>query len=54
MHKKAEAYERRYPGTGVPEAQAIERMERIERKEREQRRSRFVTVPELPWHKETS
>jgi hypothetical protein len=54
MHAKAEAYERLYPGTGVPEAQAIERQDRIEHRERRQgdgRRSRFTTVPELPWHR---
>ncbi len=50
--KLAEEYERRYPGTGIPQAQAAERMERIlARDARGTRRSRFVTVPEMPWHR---
>jgi hypothetical protein len=52
---KARRYEQLYPATGVPDAQAAERMERLDRKAkaREGGRlgSRFVTVPELPWHR---
>lgn len=33
---KAREYEKRYPGTGIPEAQKIERMERLEFKEERQ------------------
>ncbi len=56
MNKKAEAYEKKYPGTGITEAQKIERQDRIEFKERKAGTgrtsgSRFVSVPELPWLK---
>lgn len=50
----ADEYERRYPGTGVGEAQAAERMERIRFKEERQTgirtgRNRGIVVPALPW-----
>ena len=51
---KATRYERRFPGTGVTEAQAAERQERLDRRERMAsggRRTRFVSVPELPWNR---
>lgn len=56
MDPRAAEYERRHPGTGVSEAQAIERFERI--KHREDRASHHVTtarvftMPAMPWHKE--
>lgn len=51
---KAAAYERLYPGTGIPEAQKEERMERLtftdERQSlRRTSRTRGIVVPELPW-----
>jgi hypothetical protein len=50
----AREYERRYPGTGVGEAQAAERMERIQFKQdgaehRRTGRTRGIIVPALPW-----
>lgn len=50
----ADEYERRFPGTGVGEAQAAERMERINFKEdgrthRRTGRTRGIIVPALPW-----
>jgi hypothetical protein len=53
----AAEYERRYPETGVSEAQKQERMERIlHREERSTglrtHRSRGIIVPHLPWVKE--
>jgi hypothetical protein len=54
MTKKADAYEKKYPGTGISEAQKHERMERLEFKERKTGTgrtsgSRFVSVPDMPW-----
>lgn len=54
MSAKSEQYERRFPGTGVGEAQAEERQERAEFKEesrtlRRTGRNRGIIVPELPW-----
>lgn len=48
--KLAAEYESMYPGTGVGEAQAAERMERIHIRERRGQRSSIV-VPALPWVK---
>jgi hypothetical protein len=49
----AQRYERLYPGALSDDAQKAERMERIDLKERqkESRGSRFVVVPEMPWHR---
>jgi len=49
----AQRYERLYPGALSDDAQKAERMERIDLKERrkEGRASRFVVVPEMPWHR---
>lgn len=54
VSRLADAYERRYPGTGVSEAQAAERMDRITFKEdaaqhRRTGRTRGIIVPALPW-----
>lgn len=54
---KAARYERRFPGTGVSDAQAAERMERLDLKEKVtneggRKASRFFSVPELPWKRE--
>jgi hypothetical protein len=51
---KARRYDALMPGTGVPEAQATERMERRDFKEerrtlRRTSRNRGIIVPELPW-----
>jgi hypothetical protein len=60
MSKKAERYEKRYPGTGCSEAQKEERMERMDFKEearslRRTGRNRGVVIPRIPWlEKETS
>ena len=54
-HPKAAAYEKLYPETGIGESQKVERYERIELKQRKAetgKRSRYVSVPALPWHKE--
>ena len=50
----AREYERRYPETGIPEAQKAERMERLAFKEerrslRRSGRTRGIVVPALPW-----
>jgi hypothetical protein len=50
----ADQYERRFPDTGVSEAQAAERMDRILHKEesgehRRTHRTRGIVVPDLPW-----
>ncbi len=50
----ADEYHRLYPGTGVGEAQAAERMERIQFKQdvpagRRTGRTRGIIVPALPW-----
>ncbi len=54
---KAARYEKRYPGTGISEAQAAERQERLDLKARRRNGGRighrYVLVPELPWHRET-
>ena len=58
MSKKADAYERKYPNTGISEAQKEARQHKIEWKEHKAGTgktsgSRFVSVPDLPWlHKE--
>lgn len=55
MTEKAERYEKKFPGTGIPEAQKHERMDRIDFKQRKAeglisgRNSRFMTVPDMPW-----
>ena len=51
---KAQQYDRRYPGTGCPEAQKEERQERMTFKEERQTlrrtgRNRGIVVPPLPW-----
>ena len=56
MSALAEQYEKRYPETGIPEAQKEERMERILFKEqgrsaRRTSRNRGIVVPALPWKK---
>lgn len=54
---KAKRYERLYPGALSDDAQKAERMERLDMKarRREGRAGRYVTVPEMPWHrKETA
>jgi hypothetical protein len=51
---KAQRYERLYPGALTDDAQKAERMERMDAKARKRegsRGSRFVTVPEMPWHR---
>lgn len=52
---KARRYERRFPATGIPEAQAAERMERLDLKSRRRDGGRighrFTLVPALPWHR---
>jgi len=53
--ERAARYEKLYPGTGVSEAQAAERMDRIDFKEdpgRRTRARRTFLVPDLPWKKE--
>ncbi|MCR4340778.1 MAG: hypothetical protein NUW01_12930 [Gemmatimonadaceae bacterium] len=52
-------YERRYPDTGISDAQKQERMERLAFKEegesrRRTGRTRGIVVPALPWRKETA
>lgn len=54
MSDKAAAYDARYPGVNIPEAQKTERMERLEFKEelragRRTSRTRGIIVPALPW-----
>jgi hypothetical protein len=53
---KAARYEKRYPGaTEGDESKAAARMDRMDFKERQRegrRGSRYVSVPELPWHRE--
>ena len=54
MSGLAERYEKRYPDTGISEAQKEERMERLVFKEegrspRRSKRARGMIVPELPW-----
>jgi hypothetical protein len=54
---KADQYEKRYPGTGIPEAQKQERMERMDFKEevhalRRTGRNRGIVIPSIPWHDE--
>lgn len=50
----AAAYERRFPETGIPEAQKQEREERLRFREERQalrrtNRTRGIVVPDLPW-----
>ena len=50
-------YEKRYPETGIPDAQKQERMERVLFREerdslRRTGRNRGIIVPALPWRKE--
>jgi hypothetical protein len=55
MTEKSDKYEKRYPNTGISEAQKHERWDRIEFKERKKeglisgRTSRFMSVPDMPW-----
>lgn len=51
--EQAKRYEKSYPGAVSDEAQAAARQDRIEFKSRraEGRRSRYVSVPEMPWKK---
>ena len=54
VERLAGEYEKRYPETGVSEAQAAERMERIALKEdrashKLTHRNRGIVVPDLPW-----
>jgi hypothetical protein len=53
--EKARRYQKAYPGAVADESQAAARQDRMDWKERQQdgrRGSRFVTIPELPWHRE--
>ena len=55
MPSKSERYEKRFPGTGISDAQKEERMERIDFKQesaalRRTGRNRGIIVPRLPWH----
>jgi hypothetical protein len=54
--EKARRYERLFPGALTDDAQKAERMERLDLKQRrkEGRASRFVMVPEMPWHRKES
>jgi len=57
MSALADRYEKRYPETGVPEAQKEERMERLLFSEERQSlrrisRTRGIVVPALPWRTE--
>ena len=50
-------YEKKYPETGIPDAQKQERMERVLFREerdslRRTGRNRGIIVPALPWRKE--
>jgi hypothetical protein len=49
----AKRYERLYPGALTDDAQKAERMGRMDSKQRQEGRrgSRYVTVPEMPWHR---
>ena len=52
---KAAAYDAHYPESVTDFGQKVERMERIQLKQRKRDgggRSRFHTVPALPWHEE--
>lgn len=54
MSALSDAYERRYPGTGVGENQAEEREQREQMKDerregRRTMRTRGIVVPTLPW-----
>lgn len=53
---KAQAYEKRYPGTGCSEAQKEERQDRETFKHERLAglrtgRNRGIVVPALPWHR---
>lgn len=55
--RKAQSYEKRYPGTGCSEAQKEERMDRLVFKEEKAAglrttRSRGIVIPSIPWHQE--
>lgn len=57
MPSKAEQYERRFPETGISDAQKEERMDRLAFKEerrsaRRAGRNRGVVIPRVPWHEE--
>lgn len=57
MPSKAEQYERRFPETGVSDAQKAERMDRLafreeRRSARRTGRNRGIVVPDLPWKRE--
>lgn len=57
MATKADQYERRFPDTGISDAQKQERMERLSFNEERQAlrrtsRTRGIVVPELPWKRE--
>ncbi|MDP3937553.1 MAG: hypothetical protein Q8R92_05380 [Deltaproteobacteria bacterium] len=52
----AREYERRWPGTGIPDAQKQERMERRlfygeQSSLRRTGRTRGIVIPELPWER---
>ncbi len=54
--ERASRYEKAYPGALTDEAQKAARQDRMDFKDRQRgdgrRGSRFVSVPELPWHRE--
>jgi hypothetical protein len=55
--EKARRYEKSYPGAVSDEAQAAARQDKMDWKERQRegrRGSRFVTIPELPWKRESA
>lgn len=57
MSALADQYEKRFPETGIPEAQKEERMERMlfkddRRSLRRTMRSNGIVVPRLPWVKD--
>ncbi len=54
--QRANEYDRRYPESTSDFGQKVERMERIELKARRRDgggRSRYHSVPDLPWKRET-
>lgn len=54
---QARRYEATYPGALTDEAQKAARQDRIEFKARQstgRRGSRYVTVPDLPWKRESA
>lgn len=55
--ERARRYEKAYPGALTDEAQKAARQDRMDFKARQgdgRRGSRFVTVPALPWKRETT